>query len=166
MVLLMATLFWALADEYYGQRPWKTYQQRWQTRYYLVSCSTGRARKSSAALTATEKSEEYKALQQSYEQADQQTKAQVARIKQQLADSNAKLLAVRSVFTDRRAYVNALTYDMETSTSASAKKSYQHELEEYEGELATVEFPDHTVKKYTFKQLEEAFNEANAEKTG
>ena len=163
MVLLMATLFWALADEYYGQRPWKTYQHEWQTRY--LALLSQESPKSAAALNATEKSEDYKALQQSYDQADQQTKAQVAQIKQQLADSNAKLLAVRSVFTDRRAYVNALTYDMETSTSASAKKSYQQELEEYESELATVEFPDHTVKKYTFKQLEEAFNEANAEKT-
>jgi cytochrome c551/c552 len=162
MVLLMATLFWALADEYYGQRPWKTYQHEWQTRY--LALLNRESPKSSAALTATEKSEDYKALQQSYETADQQSKTQVAQIKQQLADANAKLLAVRSVFTDRRAYVNALTYDMETSTSASAKKSYQQELEEYEGELATVEFPDHTVKKYTFKQLEEAFNEANAEK--
>ena len=163
MVLLMATLFWALWDEAYGQRPWKAYQHEWKTRY--LALLSKESPKSAADLTAVEKSADYAALQRVYDQVDQQTRAQVAQIKDQVADANAKLLAVRSVFTDRRAYVNALTYDIETSTSASAKKSYQRELDEYESQLATVEFPDHSVKKYSFKQLEEAFNEANAEKT-
>jgi len=163
MVLLMATLFWALWDEAYGQRPWKAYQHEWKTRY--LALLSKESPKSAADLTAVEKSADYAALQRVYDQVDQQTRAQVAQIKDQVIDANAKLLAVRSVFTDRRAYVNALTYDIETSTSASAKKSYQRELDEYESQLATVEFPDHSVKKYSFKQLEEAFNEANAEKT-
>ena len=30
MVLLMATLFWALWDEAVGQRPWKAFQQEWK----------------------------------------------------------------------------------------------------------------------------------------
>ena len=29
MVLLMASLFWALWDEAFGQRPWKAYQHEW-----------------------------------------------------------------------------------------------------------------------------------------
>ena len=33
MVLLMATLFWALWDESFGQRPWKSYQRVWKERY-------------------------------------------------------------------------------------------------------------------------------------
>jgi len=33
MVLLMATLFWALWDEDFGQRPWKTFQHQWKDRY-------------------------------------------------------------------------------------------------------------------------------------
>ncbi len=33
MVILMATLFWALWDEAVGQRPWKAYQRTWQDRY-------------------------------------------------------------------------------------------------------------------------------------
>ena len=32
-VLLMATLFWALWDEAYGQRPWKEYQEVFRSRY-------------------------------------------------------------------------------------------------------------------------------------
>ena len=33
MVILMGTLFWALWDEAYGQRPWKAFQQEWKHRY-------------------------------------------------------------------------------------------------------------------------------------
>jgi cytochrome c2 len=163
MVVLMATLFWALWDEAYGQRPWKAYQHVWQTRY--LALLSKESSKSASAQNAVENSSDYHALYQAYEQANQQTKAQVAQIKAQVADANGRLLAVRSVFTDRRAYVNALVYDIETSTSASAKKSYQRELDEYKSELATVEFPDGTKKKYDFQHLEEAFNEVNAEKT-
>ena len=33
MLVLMATLFWALWDEDFGQRPWKTFQNEWKDRY-------------------------------------------------------------------------------------------------------------------------------------
>ena len=33
MLLLTASLLWALWDEAYGQRPWKTYQHAWKQRY-------------------------------------------------------------------------------------------------------------------------------------
>ena len=33
MLILMATLFWALWDESFGQRPWKAFQQEWKRRY-------------------------------------------------------------------------------------------------------------------------------------
>ena len=37
MVVLMATLFWALWDENFGQRPWKTFQQEWKDALHGVS---------------------------------------------------------------------------------------------------------------------------------
>jgi cytochrome c551/c552 len=163
MFILMATLFWALWDEAYGQRPWKDYQHVWKTRYMALLNKT--TSKSETAQNAVENSSDYKELLQAYQQTQDQSKAPAAQIKEQLADANGRLLAVRSVFTDRRAYVNAIVYNIETSTSSSSKKSLEKELTEYENEPATVKFPDGTTKKYTFKQLEEAFNEANAEKT-
>ncbi len=163
MVILMATLFWALWDENFAQRPWKAFQHQWQTRYTALLDKT--ISKSEASQTAVESAPDYQALKRTYEQAEEQTKEPAAKIKEELADANGKLLAVRSVFTDRRAYVNAINYDVETSTSASSRKSLKEKLTEYESEEATVEFPDHSRKKYTFPQLEEAFNEANAEKT-
>ena len=163
MAILMATLFWALWDENTGQRPWKAYQQAWKTRY--LSLLNKETPVSASSQNTVESSTDYKALKEDYEQLHQQTKPQVDKINTELAEVNGKLLAVRSVFTDRRAYVNALNYDIETEQSASGKKSYQRELDEYKKKLATVEFPDGSKQGYTFQQLEEAFNEINAEKT-
>ena len=163
MVILMATLFWALWDEAYGQRPWKAFQNEWKDRY-TTFLKTAKS-KSAESEKAVEGAPDYQALKQAYEEAFKQAEPKSKEINEQLRDVNGKLLAVRSVFTDRRAYVNALTYDFETETSPSAKQKVQREIEEYENQPATVEFPDGSKKQYTFKQLEEAFNEVNAEKT-
>ncbi len=72
---------------------------------------------------------------------------------------------MQSVFTDRRAYVNALTYELETSTSASSKASKQKEIDEYKAEKATVEFPDGSKKEFTFEELEKTYNEIRDERT-
>src|SRR5579862_8688022 len=163
MVILTITLFWALWDEDFGQRPWKAYQREWKERYVAVLDKI--QPKSESAQKSVESSSDYLSLKRAYEQLDEASKAPSAQTRSQLADANGKLLAIRSVFTDRRAYVNALTYDLETETSNSAKESLRNKLADYKNEPATVEFPDGTRKKYTFKELEEAFNAANAEKT-
>ena len=91
-----------------------------------------------------EKDPQYAALKQDYEKAYQDSKAQAEEARKKLDDASARLLAVQSVFTDRRAYVNALTYELETSTSASSKASKQKDIDYYKAEQATVEFPDGT----------------------
>ncbi len=162
-VILMATLFWALWDDAWGQRPWKAFQEQWKGRYPAF-LNTARS-KSAASEKEVENNSNYAALTQAYAKADQETKAQGAAVRAQLDDTNARLLAVQSVFTDRRAYVNALTYELETSSSPSAKASKQKEIDKYKSELATVEFPDGSRKKFTFPQLEETYNGIRDEKT-
>ena len=107
----------------------------------------------------------YAALKQNYDKAYQDSKAQGDEARRKLDDASARLLAVQSVFTDRRAYVNALTYELETSNSASAKASKQKDIDSYKAEQATVEFPDGSKKKFNFKQLEENYNEIRDERT-
>ncbi len=162
-VILMATLFWALWDDAWGQRPWKAFQEQWKDRYPAF-LNTARS-KSVASEKEVENNSNYAALTQAYEKAYQDTKAQGAAARAQLDDTNARLLAVQSVFTDRRAYVNALTYELETSRSPSAKASKQKEIDKYKSELATVAFPDGSRKKFTFPQLEETYNGIRDEKT-
>ncbi len=163
VTLLLATLFWALWDEAYGQRPWKAFQSEWKKRYVAFLAT---ARSSSVKTeSVVESSAAYQQLQQAYEQAYQAARPHRDEIEKQLSAVNANLLAVQSVFTDRRAYVNALTYSIETDTSASGKKSEQEELDRYKSRKATVEFPDGHREQYNFEQLEEAFNSLKDERT-
>ncbi|HZC24755.1 MAG TPA: c-type cytochrome, partial [Candidatus Binatia bacterium] len=162
-ILLIATLFWALWDEAWGQRPWKAFQDQWKERY-TAFLNTARS-KSTKSEKDVEQSSDYAALKQAYESASKSTQAQAAEVRAKLDDASARLLAVQSVFTDRRAYVNALTYELETSDSASAKASKQKEIDAYKAQPATVVFPDGSRKQFTFPQLEETYNGIRDEKT-
>jgi len=162
-VILIGTLFWALYDEAWGQRPWKAFQDQWKDRYSaFLSTATSKSAKSEQSV---EQDTQYATLKQAYEKAYQDSKAQGDEARKKLDDASARLLAVQSVFTDRRAYVNALTYELETSTSASAKASKQKEIDSYKAEQATVTFPDGTKQGFTFPKLEEKYNEIRDERT-
>jgi cytochrome c2 len=163
MVLLMATLFWALWDEDFGQRPWKTYQGEWKTRYstFLKNART----QSGDSEKEVESSADYQALKQAYESASQSAAPRIKEINEKLRDLSAKILAVQNVFTDRRAYVNAMTYSIETETSKSSKASNQKDLDDYKKKVTVVEYPDGSKKSYNFTQLEEAYNELKNERT-
>jgi cytochrome c551/c552 len=162
-VILIGTLFWALYDEAWGQRPWKAFQDTWKDRY---SAFLNTAKSTSAkSESSVEQDQQYAALKQDYERKYQESKAAGDEARKKLDDASARLLAVQSVFTDRRAYVNALTYEWETSDSASAKASKQKEIDSYKAEQATVEFPDGSRKKFNFKELEETYNDIRNERT-
>ena len=163
MVILMATLFWALWDEAFGQRPWKAFQEQWKDRYSaFLKTAESKSEKSEKDVT---QNPDYKKLEDEYQQLYQSAKPKRDELQKQIADLNAKILAVQSVFTDKRAYVNALTYEMETDTGASAKKSKQEEINEYKKKLSTVEYPDGHTEKYNFAQLEEKYNQLRDERT-
>jgi len=163
MVILMATLFWALWDEAFGQRPWKAFQEQWKDRYSaFLKTAESKSEKSEKDVT---QNPDYKKLEDEYQQLYQSAKPKRYELQKQIADLNAKILAVQSVFTDKRAYVNALTYEMETDTGASAKKSKQEEINEYKKKLSTVEYPDGHTEKYNFAQLEEKYNQLRDERT-
>ena len=121
MIVLMATLFWALWDEDFGQRPWKTFQHEWKDRYSAF-LKTARSQ-SSNSQKDVESSADYQSLKQAYEQANQNAAPRVRELNEKLRDLSARILAAQNVFTDRRAYVNASTYAIETETSASSKQS-------------------------------------------
>jgi cytochrome c551/c552 len=163
VIILMATLFWALWDEDFGQRPWKAFQQQWKTRYSAF-LKTARSQ-SSASQKEVEAAPEYQAVKLSYEQANQSAAPRAREINEKLRDLSGKILAVQNVFTDRRAYVNASTYDIETETSNSAKQRKQRNLDQYKQEVTTVEYPDGSRQKYNFPQLEETYNELRNERT-
>ncbi|MBV9574505.1 MAG: c-type cytochrome [Acidobacteriales bacterium] len=163
MVLLLGTLFWALSDEYWIQRPWKGYQQEWKHRYvaFLKSAKS----ESAKSEKEIEQNPEYQQLLQNYQQAYDSARPRRDAIQIQLNNLNAEILAVQSVFTDRRAYVNALNYKIETDSSASGKESKQKELEKYKQKTATVKYPDGHKQDYTYDQLEAAYNHLRDQRT-
>ena len=164
MVILMATLFWALWDEDFGQRPWKAFQHEWKDRYSTF-LKTARSQ-SGDAQKEIEGSADYQKLRQDYESASQSAAPRIKEINEKLRDLSAQILAVQNVFTDRRAYVSASTYDIETETSPSAKERKRRNLEEYKKESTTAEMPDG--KKKTFKdydELEKTYNDLKNERT-
>src|SRR5712691_146489 len=162
MVVLTASLFWALWDEAFGQRPWKAYQREWKDRY---STFLKTARSASAQSEKdVEGNSDYQKLKQDYEQANQRAASRTKEINDQLRNLSAKILAVQNVFTDRRAYVNALTYDIETTASASSKQSKLKDLEKYEQQTAVVEDPGGSEATYTYPELEETYNDLKTER--
>src|SRR5690242_3311253 len=120
MIILMATLFWAMWDEDFGQRPWKNFQNEWKVRYsaFLKSASS----QSDTSEKSVENNPDYQALKQAYEKASQDAAPKIREINEKLRDLSAQILAVQSVFTDRRAFVGAATYSIETETSDSSKQ--------------------------------------------
>src|SRR6267378_7545131 len=161
MVLLMATLFWALWDEDFGQRPWKTFQHEWKSRYstFLKNART----KSIDSQKEVENDPKYQALKEAYDRSNQIAAPRAREISEKLRDLSARILAVQNVFTDRRAFVNALTYAIETS--GSSKQSKQAALEKYKRELAAVRYSDGSTKEYNYPQLEKVYEELKNERT-
>ena len=64
-----------------------------------------------------EKNPEYQQLEQAYNQADAAAKPRRDELQKHITDLSAQILAVQNVFTDKRAYANAITYEIETDTS-------------------------------------------------
>jgi len=163
MVILMATLFWALWDENWGQRPWISFQKEWKQRYTGFLNNT--RSKSDKSVQDVEKNSQYQQLEQAYKDAYETAKPRRDELQKQITDLSAKILAVQNVFTDRRAYVNALTYELETETTSSGKKSKQQAIDEYKKMKATVEFPDGHKQQYNYQELEETYNSLKDQRT-
>src|SRR6516225_1956592 len=163
MLILMATLFWALWDEDFGQRPWKAFQSEWKIRYSTFL--KGARSQSSRSEKDVESNPGYQVLKQDYERTNQAKAPRIKEINEKLRDVGAQLLAVQNTFTDRRAYVAASTYAIETETSASAKQRKQRDLAEYEQQATTVNYPDGSKKIYDYPHLEETYNDLRNERT-
>ncbi len=162
IVLLIGSLFWALWDEDYGQRPWKKYQETFKQRYsaFLKTAHTS----SDKAEKSIDQDPEYRKLDDAVKAAESQSAGQKKQIESQLRDVAGRLLAVQNVFTDKRAWVNAKLYEIETDSSKSAKESDQRDLEKYKAQQFTVKYPDGSAKKYNYDQLEDTYNELRNQK--
>jgi cytochrome c551/c552 len=165
-VLLMLTLVWALYGEFFGLRPWKSFQREFARRYHSFLMKQ----------IPKQKAAEKKILESAeYQQLDQQLKTQEAHVKdrekeadKQIAILDARFSALTETFTTARAYVATQVYQIE-HTSLSGKPSLQKKLALYESgpfELALPSLPDgrRVNGSYTFQQLQEEFNQVQLDK--
>ena len=166
-VVLMLTLVWALYNEFFGLRPWKSYQREFASRYQ--SFLHKQIPKQRAAEKAIRASAGYRALDQQVQAMENQVQAQAAQADQQIAILDARFSALTETFTTARAYVASQVYVIE-HTSLGSQRSLQDRLAKYEAgpfELALPSLPDGrpVPGSYTFEQLQDEFNRVQLDKS-
>src|SRR5436853_6444153 len=110
-LLLMVSVVWALYDEAYGQRPWRSVQREFTRRYtaYLKSIRKD-AGKSEAEVRETP---EYQQLADEANSSLDKVKADLAEKDKQVAAVQAKLDAVTEPFQNQRGRMVVITFKLE-----------------------------------------------------
>jgi cytochrome c551/c552 len=139
-LILMLTLVWSLYDEIYSMRPWKDYQQRFATAYLGF---LERLRPEQAVREDTIKqSAAYQELQQNYEQAQQAAQEKYQALTRQMTQGVLpRIDVVRTAFQVLKSEADALTYQLETAGSDSAKQSIQEDISEIKARVVELELP-------------------------
>jgi len=162
----MLTLVWALYNEFFGLRPWKSYQREFARRYH--SFLLRQIPKQRAAEKEILQSADYRQLDQQLKTMEAQVKEKAEDADRQIAILDARFSALTETFTTARAYVATQVYQIE-HTSLGGKPSLQKKLAQYEAgpfELALPLLPDgaRVQGSYTFQQLEVEFNQVQLDK--
>ena len=127
-VLLILALCWALYDEAWGSRPWKSYQR------HFVQLYTAHLKKLEPAQAAMEKqlreSPEAIRLEQQANSAEEASAGTVSEIDAQLNGVRRQLGAMQKPFLDTRARVAALEYQLDHTTTPQGKESIRGEIDE------------------------------------
>ncbi len=165
-LLLVVTLIWSLYDEVVGQRPWRSYQRDFVSKYgeYLETAKEQQG-KSEAEIKS---SPEYQELNQAYEEAAAAAKAKTDPIDEQGKRLDDKITAVTAPFTDARSWIVAKTYQLEVTESESAKSSLRAAIERKKQEKIDFTMPNdegkEEKKSLTFPELETHYNSLRDEK--
>ena len=124
-VFLIVTLVWALYNEFFGLRPWKSYQSEFARRYH--SFLLKQIPKQKAAEKEILQSAEYQQLDQQLKTREDQVKDKAEEADKQIAVLDARFSALTETFTTARAYVATQVYEIE-HTSLGGKSSLQKKL--------------------------------------
>ena len=166
-VLLVLTLVWALYNESFGLRPWKSMQRRFARQYraFLLKQTPRQA----AAEKALRQSAEYQQLAQQLKTLEEQVKPRADALDAQAAVYDRRFSVLTEKFTEARAYVASRIYLIEHTSGESGKQSLQRSLDRYEQgpfKLALPTPPDGHIEdaRWTFPQMEQEFNRIQLEK--
>ncbi|HET9525409.1 MAG TPA: c-type cytochrome [Pyrinomonadaceae bacterium] len=165
-LLMTISIAWALYDEAFGQRPWKSMQREFVSRYtrYLDSI------KAKAGRTETEvkESPEYQQLEADYNAAKEEIAPREKEINATVKSIQAKLDAITEPFQNQRGRLTVINYNIETN-KGSAKQRYQRQAEQKRAEMIKVDMPTDDGKSvrtesYNYAQLEKLYDDLREEK--
>ena len=125
---LVGTLIWALYDEFYGLRPWKGYQARFQEQYSAFLAKT--IRRQAQAEEDVRGAGEFSQIEQDLEAAQEAAAPRVTEINAEVNLVNRQLAAVTKEFQVARGEVTALIYELEVARTDRRKASLKKEVEE------------------------------------
>ena len=166
-LLMTASIAWALYDEAFGQRPWKSMQREFVSRYtrYLDSI------KANAGKSETEirESPEYTQLDDEAKAAAEQVEPEIKQIDAQVKLAQAKLDAITDTFQNQRGRLTVINYNVETAHSPSAKERYLNQAKAKRAEQVKIEMPSDDgkstqVKQFNYDELESLYNHLRDEK--
>ncbi|HEV8368713.1 MAG TPA: hypothetical protein VGQ39_12245 [Pyrinomonadaceae bacterium] len=160
-LLMTATLAWALWDEAFGQRPWKSMQKEFVSRYtrYLDSIKS----KSGQSETEVKESSEYQLLEEEAKAARELVDSDIKEIDTQVTAIQKKLDAVTDPFQNQRGKLTVINYYIETSTG-NAKKAYSRDADNLKQKKVEVDLPSDDGKLvqtqyFDYAALEQLYNE-------
>ena len=167
-LLLSMSLGWALYDEFFGLRPWKSYQRQFKSRY--AHFLEREIPKQAAAEKAILASAEYQALEKKLKDAEEAARPDVNEIDSQVARISQRLAGVTTEFTDKHAFVSSAIYVIERTSGERSRKSKEEDLEKFRKGPFRLRLPalDASGKiedvNFTYDQMEEEFNHLREQK--
>jgi len=163
---LVVTLVWALYDEEFGQRPWKSYQRNFVDDYtYYLGRVKKRQTNAEKEIKATP---EYQDLDQAFKDADGAAKDKTGPIDAQVKKIDEKVGDITPPFQDIRSWIAAKNYQLENTDGESSKASVRKTIEERKKEK--IDFTIHNdagveeKKSAPFAELEALYNSLRDEK--
>lgn len=175
--LLLLTLAWALYDEMYGLRPWRSYQPRFAKAYArFLEKEILRQREAEKAVL---ESPAYRKFLEAEQAAAQAAEGRLRELEAESDYLDRRLLALTDTYQVARARVTALAYQWEVAGSPSAKDARRKEVEQATrtpcasllgSQPCEVRLPTRDAgwetKRYSFDELEQEFNDLKAAKAG
>jgi cytochrome c1 len=140
MLLLLASLVWAIYDEVEIMRPYKEYQARFSAYYtgFLMELQPQQA----AREDEIRQSPEYQELEGELSTAEQAVRARIAEIDREVGRGVVpRMTAARGAFQILRSEIDAQRYLIEVSHDEGEKESLREDIEEIRSRVVEVELP-------------------------
>ena len=163
--LLFLSLVWALYDELFAERPWKTYQRQFVNLYssYLKKLEPRQA----TTEKSVRSSPQFQKLDQQVKDAESAVAARVREIDNEFRSIRLQLDALKEPFQDARAKIAALMYELD-HTEGSGKDGVRRDIEEVKSGPFRISSPNAdglAGKDLKFDDLERQFNTLKARET-